>query len=155
MRFGAAWKLSGRRVRHREFCEVVPRFAGPLFIDTTASFLSDRATHPLPNLWSLSFGTSLPIFLSMNDDLLPDLLIAVEQQLTSPQTPYVAKTLARLLALGIEEGEAKNQIALCLGEEMDQILRTRKPFDENAYRASLQALPLEEEEEATENSGFL
>ena len=91
----------------------------------------------------------------MNDDLLPDLLIAVKQQLTSPQTPYVAKTLARLLALGIEEAEAKTQIALCLGEEMDQILRTRKPFDENAYRASLQALPLEEKEEATENSGFL
>ncbi len=82
----------------------------------------------------------------MNDDLLPDLIAAVEQQLTSPQTPYVAKAFARLLKLGLDEAEAKSQIALCLGEEMDNILRTRKPFDEKAYRASLDTLPLAEEE---------
>ncbi len=81
----------------------------------------------------------------MNDDLLPDLLAAVEQQLVSPQTPYVAKTLARLLKLGLEETDAKTQIALCLGEEMDNILRTRKPFNEKAYRAALDDLPGEEE----------
>jgi hypothetical protein len=78
----------------------------------------------------------------MNDDLLPDLIAAVEQQLTSPQTPYVAKTFTRLLKLSIEEAEAKSQIALCLGEEMDAILRTRKPFDEKSYRARLDALPM-------------
>lgn len=93
--------------------------------------------------------------LSMNDDLLPDLLAAVGQQLTSPQTPYVAKTLTRLLKLGIEEAEAKTQIALCLGEEMDKILRTRKPFDEKAYRASLDALPMADDEDGAENPGFL
>ena len=81
----------------------------------------------------------------MNDDLLPDLIAAVEQQLTSPQTPYVAKAFARLLQLGLDESEAKSQIAICLGEEMDHILRTRKPFDEKAYRASLDALPMAEE----------
>jgi hypothetical protein len=91
----------------------------------------------------------------MNDDLLPDLLVAVGQQLTSSQTPYVAKTLARLLKLGLEETEAKTQIALCLGEEMDKILRTRKPFDEKAYRASLDALPLADEEDVAETSDFL
>ena len=78
----------------------------------------------------------------MNDDLLPDLIAAVEQQLTSPQTPYVAKTFTRLLKLGIEETEAKSQIALCLGEEMAAILRTRRPFDEKSYRARLDALPM-------------
>lgn len=81
----------------------------------------------------------------MTDDLLPDLLAAVEQQLGSPQTPYVAKTLARLIKLGIEESEAKTQIALCLGEEMDQILRKRRVFDEKAYRNSLDALPMAED----------
>jgi hypothetical protein len=81
----------------------------------------------------------------MNDDLLPDLIAAVEQQLVSPQTPYVAKAFARLLKLGIEETEAKSQIALCLGEEMDQVLRTRRGFDEKAYRASLDVLPMREE----------
>ena len=85
----------------------------------------------------------------MNDDLLPDLIAAIEQQLTSPQTPYVAKTLARLTKLGLEESEAKTQIALCLGEEMDNILRTRKGFDEKAYRAALDALPHPEEDEVS------
>jgi hypothetical protein len=78
----------------------------------------------------------------MNDDLLPDLIAAVEQQLSSLQTPYVAITLARLTALGLQENEAKSQIALCLGEEMDQVLRKRRGFDEKAYRASLEALPM-------------
>lgn len=84
----------------------------------------------------------------MNDDLLADLLSAVEQQLVSPQTPYVAKTLARLVKLGMEESEAKSEIALCLGEEMDNILKTKKGFDEKAYRAALEALPHPPEEEA-------
>lgn len=81
----------------------------------------------------------------MNDDLLPDLIAAVEQQLASPQTPYVAKAFARLVKLGLDEAEAKSQIALCLGEEMDQVLRTRRAFDEKAYRASLDELPFAEE----------
>lgn len=82
----------------------------------------------------------------MNDDLLPDLIAAVEQQLVSPQTPYVARTFARLVKLGIEESEAKTQIALCLGEEMDQVLRKRRGFDEKAYRAGLEKLPMPGEE---------
>ena len=82
----------------------------------------------------------------MNDDLLPDLIAAVEQQLVSQQTPYVAKTLARLIQLGLAETEAKSQIALCLGEEMDQVLRKRRGFDEKAYRASLEALPMPDDE---------
>lgn len=81
-----------------------------------------------------------------NDDLLPDLILAVEQQLASPQTRYVAKAHERLLKLGLPAEEAKSQIALCLGEEMDKILRTRRPFDEKSYRAALDALPLPEDD---------
>lgn len=84
----------------------------------------------------------------MNDDLLPDLIAAVEQQLTSPETLYVARTLDRLVNLGLDALEAKTQIALCLGEEMDAILRTRKPFDEKSYRARLDALPMADEGDA-------
>jgi hypothetical protein len=87
----------------------------------------------------------------MNDDLLPDFLAVVEQQLVSPQTPYVAKALARLVKLGLPEEDAKLQIALCLGEEADKILRTRKPFDEKAYRAALDELPYSDEEETEES----
>lgn len=86
----------------------------------------------------------------MNDDLLPDLLTAVDQQLTSPETPYVAKTLARLLKLGLDETEARTQIAICLGEEMDEVLRTRRGFDQNSYRARLDALPMPDEAEVSE-----
>ena len=82
----------------------------------------------------------------MNDDLLPDLLAAIEQQLVSVETPYVAKTLARLVEAGIEEAEAKSQIALCLGETIDDMHESSKPFDEKAYRAALDALPFEEED---------
>lgn len=85
-------------------------------------------------------------------DLLPDLLLAVDQQLDSPQTPYVRKTLDRLIKAGLEEAEAKSQIALCLGEEMDQVLRKKRGFDEKSYRVSLDALPLPDEAEEAEEA---
>ncbi len=81
----------------------------------------------------------------MHDDLFPELITAVEQQMASPQTPYVAATYQRLTGLGIESDEAKSQIAVCLGEEMEKILASKKPFDEAAYRTALDALPLEGE----------
>jgi hypothetical protein len=82
----------------------------------------------------------------MSNDLLHDLLAAVEQQLASPQTTYVATTLDRLVRAGLDATEAKSQIALCLGDEMDQVLRKHRSFDEAAYRAALDALPLEPED---------
>lgn len=86
----------------------------------------------------------------MSDELLPDLLAAVEQQLVSPQTKYVAKTFERLVKAGLEETEVKHQIALCLGEEMDAVLRKKRGFDEQAYRAALDELPLAPEDEEVE-----
>ena len=86
----------------------------------------------------------------MNEEILPDLLQAIEQQLVSPQTTYVKKTLDRLVKLGLEETQAKEQIAICLGEEMDNVMRTKKGFDEKAYKTSLEALPFAEEEEEEE-----
>jgi len=77
----------------------------------------------------------------MSDELLPDLVSAVEQQLVSPRTKYVAKTFERLVRSGLDETEAKNQIALRLGEEMDQVLRKKRSFDEQAYQAALDELP--------------
>jgi hypothetical protein len=83
----------------------------------------------------------------MNEELFADLLSAVEQQLGSPQTPYVAQTLARLTKLGMDESEAKSEIALCLCEEMDEVIKKHRSFDEKAYRQSLDALPLTSEED--------
>jgi len=81
---------------------------------------------------------------AMNDDLLADLLRAVEQQMVSPQTRYVAKTMERLCGLGLSEEEAKEQIAWCLGEVMDAMMRARREFDEKAYREALDRLPVED-----------
>lgn len=86
----------------------------------------------------------------MSDDLLPDLLAAVEQQLVSPQTKYVAKTHTRLLKAGLDVDQAKRQIALCLGEQMDEMMRTKRGFDENAYREALDELPIDEDGESEE-----
>lgn len=83
----------------------------------------------------------------MSDHLLPELLAAVEQQLVSPQTKYVAKTFDRLRKAGMDETEAKKQIAVCLSEEMYEILLYKRPFDEKAYRAALDELPLAPEDD--------
>jgi hypothetical protein len=85
----------------------------------------------------------------MNDDLLADLLAAVEQQLASPQTKYVAQIFDRLCAAGMSPHEAKEEIAVCLGGVMDQMMRTKRGFDEKAYRDALAELPLGEREDAT------
>jgi len=82
----------------------------------------------------------------MPEDILTDLLTAVDQQLASPQTRYVAATFGRLLKLGLDESGAKGQIALCLGEQLDQVLRQHRAFDESAYRAALDSLPFPDEE---------
>lgn len=78
----------------------------------------------------------------MNDDLLPELVAAVEQQLASPQTKYVAKTLERLTKGGLADIEAKEQIAICLGQEMDATYRKRRGFDEKSYKELLNGLPM-------------
>ena len=78
----------------------------------------------------------------MNDDLLPELVAAVEQQLTSPQTKYVAKTFERLTKGGMADAEAKEQIALCLGQGMDASYRKRRGFDEKSYKDLLNSLPM-------------
>lgn len=87
----------------------------------------------------------------MNEDLLPELLFAVDQQLASSQTKYVKKAYDRLLKLGLDETEAKTQIAICLGEQMDEVMRTKRPFNEAAYKESLEDLPMADEDEDTGN----
>lgn len=82
----------------------------------------------------------------MNEALLGDLMAAVEQQMASAATRYVAAAHERLVALGLDPLEAKTQIAICLGEEMDEVMRLRRGFDEVAYRKALDALPMEDEE---------
>lgn len=79
----------------------------------------------------------------MNQDLRDDLVAAVDQQILSPETPYVGNTYHRLLKLGLDDASAKLQIVYCLCEEMEEIIRKPRTFDENAYRKALDTLPIE------------
>ena len=92
-------------------------------------------------------------FVEMNGALLADLMTAVDQQLDSAATPYVAAAHQRLVGLGLAPEEAKTQIAICLGEEMDEMMRLGRGFDPAAYREALAALPMEDEPEETGEGG--
>jgi hypothetical protein len=81
-------------------------------------------------------------------EILNGLMQAIDEQLQSPQTPYVRKTLNRLLALGLSEQQAREEMADCLGEELDDMLAKSRPFQEKSYRALLDALPWEEAPES-------
>jgi hypothetical protein len=82
----------------------------------------------------------------MNESLLETLLVAVGQQLGSPETPFVRKTYERLVKLGLTETIAREQIAICLGEECEIMFRKKQSFDIKGYRERLDALPFEEDE---------
>ena len=68
-------------------------------------------------------------------EILNGLIQAIDEQLQSPQTPYVRMTLERLLALGLNEQQAREEMADCLGEELDDMLAKSRPFEEKSYRA--------------------
>jgi len=76
----------------------------------------------------------------MDDELMTDLLAAVDQQLASPETAYVKEAFERIAARGMTGNEAKKPIAELLGVFTDRMLEEREPFDEEGYREALAAL---------------
>ncbi len=82
----------------------------------------------------------------MNDEnLIESLLPAVEQQLVSPDTPYVKKTFTRLVEKeALSPEEAKELIALCLADESNRMFIDKRDFDVARYQQLLASLPAEE-----------
>ena len=82
----------------------------------------------------------------MNDEnLIESLLPAVEQQLESPDTPYVKKTFTRLVEKeALSPEEAKELIALCLADESNRMFIDKRDFDVTRYQQLLAGLPAEE-----------
>jgi hypothetical protein len=78
-------------------------------------------------------------------DIPQSLLSAIDDQLRSPQTPYVRETHQRLLASGMSDAQAREEMADCLGDEIGEMMAKKRVFDEARYRALLDALPWEEE----------
>ena len=76
------------------------------------------------------------------DDGIEQLVPAVQQQLTSPETPYVGETYQRLLQdPEIDEQEAKLMISLCLADESECMVDEDREFDIARYRTLLALLP--------------
>ena len=76
------------------------------------------------------------------DDLIETSLPAVEEQLVSPQTPYVKAAYDALTGKhGLEPQTAKELIAQALAIVLNSMLLDGRPFDTNQYKQLLSALP--------------
>ena len=84
----------------------------------------------------------------MNDEsLIESLLPAVNQQLESPQTPYVKTTFTRLVEQEqLTPDAAKEMIALCLADESNRMYIDKQDFDQARYQELLDSLPGEPDE---------
>ena len=75
-------------------------------------------------------------------DLVTSLLPAAEQQLNSPDTPFVKETYDRLLKTeNLESDEIMNMIALCLADESNRVFIDQRAFDLERYNSLLKNLP--------------
>ena len=77
------------------------------------------------------------------DEAVEKLLPAVEEQLKSPETPYVREAFDRILnEPDIEEEEAKAMLAFCLADEIEAMMADERDFDGNRYQMLLELLPV-------------
>jgi len=75
------------------------------------------------------------------NELIEQLIPAVEQQLVSTDTPFVKKHFNRMVKLGETEQEAKKMIALCLTDESNRMFIDQREFDIKRYQQLLEELP--------------
>ena len=83
----------------------------------------------------------------MNDEsLIESLLPAIEQQLESPETPYVKAAFIRLVEKeGVSPDDAKEMLAICLADESNRMFIDQRNFDATRYQELLEDLPFFEE----------
>lgn len=75
-------------------------------------------------------------------DLVNSLIPAVEQQLKSPDTPFVKANYERLRNNHEEsEDNALHMIALCLADESNRMFIDKRSFDIKRYQQLLETLP--------------
>lgn len=78
----------------------------------------------------------------MDDPEILALFPAIEEQLTSVETPYVKTAFESLLAEDdIDEPEAKYMLAFCLADEIDKMMSEERPFNLERYQMLLALLP--------------
>ncbi len=65
----------------------------------------------------------------------------VDNQLRDNNPPETRQTYDRLMTLGYSEEEARELIAAAVTNEIYEVLKTQKPFDQRRFAASLKRLP--------------
>ncbi|MBF0097704.1 MAG: hypothetical protein HQM04_15150 [Magnetococcales bacterium] len=70
-----------------------------------------------------------------------EILLAVDNQLHSPDMPEVKATYERMLSLGYDDEDARKLIGSALACEIFLILAENQEFDRDRYRATLDMLP--------------
>ena len=77
------------------------------------------------------------------DEALEKLRPAIEEQLASPDTPYVKEAYERILEEpDIDEEEAKSMLAFCLADEIEAMMAAERDFDSERYQMLLTLLPV-------------
>lgn len=77
------------------------------------------------------------------DEAVEKLLPAIEEQLNSPETPFVREAFDRILTEpDIEEAEAKAMLAFCLADEIEAMMTDEREFDSKRYLILLNLLPV-------------
>lgn len=78
----------------------------------------------------------------MDDPEILTLIPAIEEQLHSPDTPFVAEAMETLLTEDdIEDEEAKYMLAFCLADEIEKMNKEERPFNSERYQMLLKLLP--------------
>ena len=75
------------------------------------------------------------------NELIQQLIPAVEQQLESPATPFVKDHFDALIEAGESADEAKKMIALCLADETNRMFIEKRDFDLERYASLIEELP--------------
>jgi hypothetical protein len=75
-------------------------------------------------------------------EIIEMLIPAVEEQITSAETPFVKEAYQRLLnEPDIDEEEAKKMIAFCLADESERMMEDNREFNLERYKTMLSLLP--------------
>jgi hypothetical protein len=78
----------------------------------------------------------------MDDPDVIVLLPAIDEQLGSPETPFVPEAYQRILSEpDIDEAEAKYMLAFCLADELEKMAAEDRSFDLRRYELLLSFLP--------------
>ena len=81
--------------------------------------------------------------MKINEELRNEIFKIIENQLNSNSPPETKITYNRLLGLGYSEFQVKQFIGQCIGVEIFDVLKHKKPFNESRYIKNLKQLPKE------------